>query len=112
MGGTSAIVLDAQLKPEAKGKECFIRHSSQGAVIGYIVDKIMNRYHETGLYEKSTSDFVSPAFLVLKRRDQSKKFDMREFRKMLKRIKTSQDNILETIAHAMEEVFKLRVVED
>ena len=112
LGGTNALVFDAQLKPEAKGKECFIRHRSQGAVMDYIVDKIMNRYHETGLYEKATSDFGSPAFLVLKRRDQSKKFDMRDFRKKLKRIKTSKEDILETIAHAMEAVFKFRVVGD
>ena len=112
LGATNAITFDAELKPEAKGKECFIRHRSQGAVMDFIVDKIMNRYHETGLYQKATSDFGSPAFLVLKRRDQSKKFDMRDFRRKLKKVKTSESDVLETIAHAMEAVFKFRVVGD
>jgi len=111
MSCTAKIIFDAKLKNE-DSEPVKIRCRSQGVVLDYLTEEIMNSYVENELYEGGQSDFSSPMFLVLRPRNKAVEFDMKAFRKNLRRMKPDNSEVIHRIAQQMKKVFKIRIVSD
>ena len=72
----------------------------------------MDEYLEADMYLPGVSEYCSPVFLVIRRRDQTTPFDMKTFRRKLRSLKPNNKVILEKIREALYKYFKFRLVAD